>query len=74
MSVLGYAESDVENVLENQTRSALCRCASDASPIVLSVAAEEIVVDDQKRSLALALDVLKGACVFNWNDKTIDIR
>lgn len=58
--MIGNAKISAIIVGYNQARSALFWSAANATPIVLSVSPVKEIVDDEKRSLALAVDVMKS--------------
>lgn len=56
--MVGDAKGDIFVFAQNQAGPALLGRASDASPVVLPVSSVQEVVDDEQRSLALAVNVL----------------
>lgn len=67
MRVISDAQGDKVVVSEDQTCAALLGRASNASPVVLAVSPVQEIINDQKWSFALALNVLETA--FKKNHK-----
>lgn len=65
--VIGDAKRNKVVIAQNQTRAALLRCASYASPVVLTIAAEQVIVNNEQWSLPLAVNVLKATLKYKEN-------